>query len=114
MPAELGRRSVVAFARELQALEERGYVIEYAEVLVRTFPWWKRTLAFLVWRPGPVRRRLGRRFVNPYNAIRATIRPPTDAEGEEDLDGQIKAQAADEIASGSLPLAPERGGSHDS
>lgn len=42
--------------------------------LVETFPWWKRVLAWCIWRT-PVRRLVEWRFFSPYGSVRAKLRP---------------------------------------
>jgi len=53
------------------------------EILVRTFPWWKRAVAWCLWKT-PIRLLLRRRFVNPYGFVIGIVRvknsnPPHNA-----------------------------------
>jgi hypothetical protein len=58
---------------QLHAMESRYEILEM-EVLAKTFPWWKRGIAWFLWRT-PIKHVLRRRFMSPYGAIRATLRP---------------------------------------
>lgn len=58
---------------ELAALRE-GYAIKTLTLLIHSFSWWKRCIAWCLWRTR-MKKLLERRFRSPYETLDATLVP---------------------------------------
>lgn len=105
-------REFIGTAFDLEKLHARFDVLS-ADRLVDTFPWWKRALAWLLWRT-PLRRLWRTRFHSPYGTVRAMLRPRSDDSAPEDV--RVRAQADEVLARDKLsrerpvPREPSRDG----
>lgn len=98
-------RTFVGSVPDLHRLE-RAYDVVEVERLIETFPWWRRVLAWFLWRT-PMRRALQRRFLSPYGSVRAILR--TRSPISTPAESAVQAQAAEVLARDSSREQPGPG-----
>lgn len=112
MTAPVELREFVGTAFDLAKLHTRFDVVE-VDRLIDTFPWWKRALAWSLWRT-PLKRLWQSRFHSPYGTVRAMLRPRSDDSAT--ADERVRTQAAAVLAHDSVscerpvPRVPSRDG----